>query len=474
MQKNEKEIESIILEKIKLINRELFFDDNAKNKITINNQLYLVCGLIMAGLNKMEMSDLKSNDDENNNDGIIILNNVEQFLLIKNCSNEKIQMIKNLFNEVFHEDILWKSRNGESVLKSIFSKIKNDIVPCFENNNVCFDFAGTILNSLNNYSSIDNDKKNDVVLTPRYIGEFMAKLARTNKDSVVLDMTMGSGGLLISGMDIMIRDSKKNITDKKELEEKIKHIKEQQIFGIELLDNIYMLSLFNMILMGGGSSNNIINGDSLNYQFGNDNFHPDVLLLNPPYSAAGKGLVFAEKAFNMMKSGYGCIIIQESAGSGQGLPYTKRILENNTLECSIKMPSGLFGSKARVNVYIFVFHVNEPHDKDKLVKFIDFSKDGYSRQNRKKSSQEVNLRNTDHKVERYNEILAHVLGKKTETNYYNVENGTIINDTITLDGNDWLINQHQKINIQPTEEDFKKVVADYLSWKVSTLLKGTV
>ena len=138
------------------------------------------------------------------------------------------------------------------------------------------------------------------------------------------------------------------------------------------------------------------------------------------------------------------------------------------------MPAGLFGSKASVSVYIFVFKVNRPHEDDDEVLFIDFSEDGYSRQNRKKSTQEVNLRDTDNAVARYDEILALVLGKRPKTSYYTEANGKVIRDTITLNGDDWLFTQHQKIDTTPTEEDFKRTVANFLSWKVSNLMKGTV
>lgn len=138
------------------------------------------------------------------------------------------------------------------------------------------------------------------------------------------------------------------------------------------------------------------------------------------------------------------------------------------------MPSGLFGNKASVNVCIFVFKVNRPHEEDDIVTFIDFSEDGYSRQNRKKSTQDVNLRNTDHAEKRYDEVLAHVLGKKPKTQYYTETNGKIIKDTISLKGNDWNFNQHQIIDTIPTEEDFKKVVSSYLSWKVSQLMKENI
>ena len=154
------------------------------------------------------------------------------------------------------------------------------------------------------------------------------------------------------------------------------------------------------------------------------------------------------------------------------MPYTKRILENNTLCASIKMPAQLFNGKASVQTAIYLFQVARPHEADNIVTFIDFSNDGYSRQNRKKSTQEVNLRDTDHAVERYAEIEAIVLGKKPKTNYYTEENGTVIRDTISLNGDDWTFLQHVTTDNTVTEKLFTEAVSDYLAFKTTQVLKG--
>lgn len=469
--------EATLEERIKSIHQSLYDNEKFKTALSTNDKLYLFCGLIMAGLKSngvapLELSDLKGNNVDTYNDGTIIMTNIRTFLASKRCTNDKIEMIEGLLNPVFKNKILWQSNNGESALKTLFKQVKTDIIPCLESN-LHLDFTGKILNSLNDWVSIENDAANDVVLTPRYVTTLMAKLARTDKDSFVWDKAMGSAGFLVSAMDIMIKDAKARIKDEKELADKIKHIKENQLLGIEILGNIYILAVLNMILMGDGSSN-IRKGDSHSFDLKKEmsNFPANVFLLNPPYSAEGKGFNFVEEALSQMTTGYAAILIQDSAGSGQGLPYTKNILKNNTLQASIKMSSGLFGNKASVSVYIFVFKVNRPHELNDLVTFIDFSEDGYSRQNRKKSSQEVNLKNTDHAVERYAEIEAIVLGKKPETSYYTEANGLVVRDSISLEGNDWLFTQHQKIDTTPTEEDFKRTVANYLSWKVSQLMKG--
>lgn len=169
-----------------------------------------------------------------------------------------------------------------------------------------------------------------------------------------------------------------------------------------------------------------------------------------------------------MSNGRAVILIQENAGSGNGLPYTKNILENNTLVASIHM-SDIFHGKAGVQTAIYVFNLGVKHDTKQLVKFIDFTNDGYTRQNRKKSSQETNLKNTDHALERYEEIVNLVLYGKSYLHYFTEDEYT--EDTISLDGNDWTYKQHQKIETIPTEDDFRDVVKEYLSWKVSMIMK---
>ncbi|MFO1383941.1 MAG: N-6 DNA methylase [Moraxella sp.] len=78
------------------------------------------------------------------------------------------------------------------------------------------------------------------------------------------------------------------------------------------------------------------------------------------------------------------LLFKTQAGSGKAKEYNKKILEKNTLLASIKMPIDLFVGKSSVQTYIYVFKVNEKHHKDDIVKFIDFSNDGYTRTNRKK------------------------------------------------------------------------------------------
>lgn len=475
--------EELLEERIKEIHQKIYDDASTKTLLSTNEKLYLFCGLIMAGLKTeglkpLEVDDFFSNDGDYSNDGIIVLRGIKEFLNKKNCTQDKIDMVVSCLEPVFKKPVLWKPKNGESIIKSIYKDVKEKILPLLEGN-MHLDFTGKILNSLNDWVNIENDKFNDVVLTPRFVTTLMAKITKTDRNSFVWDTCMGSSGFLISAMEIMINDAKAHIKDAGELQEKINHIKHNQLLGIEILGNIYILAVLNMILMGDGSSQ-IVCADSreeVPVLFKNhkmENFPANVFLLNPPYSAPGKGLIFVDEALSRMYTGYGAVLIQENAGSGQGDVYAKRILEKNTLIASIHMPADLFRGKSSVQTAIYLFQVNRPHELDDIVTFIDFSNDGYTRTARKKSTQEVNLRNTDNALERYEEIVAICLGKKPKTNYYTEANGLVIRDTISLEGNDWTFNQHKKVDIAPTEEDFKKTVSDYLAWKVGAILKGEV
>jgi hypothetical protein len=273
-------------------------------------------------------------------------------------------------------------------------------------------------------------------------------------------------------MNEMLNDAKDTITSPEELAQKEVKIKAEQLLGLEVLSNVYMLAVLNMIMMGDGSSN-ILNKDSLKdfdgkYGFGKTDeiFPADAFILNPPYSASGNGMVFVEKALQMMNKGYAAIIIQNSAGSGKATEYNKNILKKNTLIASIKMPIDVFVGKASVQTNIYVFKVAEKHHKDEMVKFIDFSNDGYSRSNRKKSGN--NLKDTDRAKERYEELVNIVRFGKSKLNIFSEKEYY----EATIDPNngaDW--NYNPIIDTKPTLEDFKKTVSNYLAWEVSMILK---
>lgn len=457
------------------LNNDIF---KSEKGLSENDRVYLVVASIMATLGDVEnnvypltKADLKSSNERNNTDGDIMIRKIESFLDAKKLSKDKKDLIVRTLQNTLTTDNINKVDDGESQLKRVFIKIVDDLGVYYKIG-LNTDFTGKLFNEMYSWLGFTQDQLNDVVLTPPYVATLLCRLARVNKDSFVWDFATGSAGLLVAAMNEMLADAKKKIKSPEELVRKSAEIKANQLLGLEILSNVYMLAVLNMIMMGDGSSN-ILNKDSLkfdgHYGFGktDEKFPADAFILNPPYSAEGNGMIFVEKALSMMNKGYAAIIIQNSAGSGKAAEYNKRILEHSTLLASIKMPIDLFIGKSSVLTNIYVFRVGEAHQKDDVVKFIDFSNDGYTRSDRKKASR--NLFDTDRAKERYQEVVDLVRFGKTKLNIF-TEKEYYEGHINPEKGNDW--NQTAPIDTRPTLDDFKKTISDYLAWEVSTLLKN--
>lgn len=457
------------------LNNDIF---KSEKGLSENDRVYLVVASIMATLGDVEnnvypltKADLKSSNERNNTDGDIMVRKIESFLDAKKLPKDKKNLIVRTLQNTLTTDNINKADDGESQLKRVFIKIVDDLGVYYKIG-LNTDFTGKLFNEMYSWLGFTQDQLNDVVLTPPYVATLLCRLARVNKDSFVWDFATGSAGLLVAAMNEMLADAKKKIKSPEELAHKSAEIKANQLLGLEILSNVYMLAVLNMIMMGDGSSN-ILNKDSLkfdgHYGFGktDEKFPADAFILNPPYSAEGNGMVFVEKALSMMNKGYAAIIIQNSAGSGKAAEYNKRILEHSTLLASIKMPIDLFIGKSSVLTNIYVFRVGEAHQKDDVVKFIDFSNDGYTRSDRKKASR--NLFDTDRAKERYQEVVDLVRFGKTKLNIL-TEKEYYEGHIDPEKGNDW--NQTAPIDTRPTLDDFKKTISDYLAWEVSTLLKN--
>ncbi|GAW89284.1 SAM-dependent DNA methyltransferase [Flavobacterium psychrophilum] len=452
-EQREKEIDT----SLRKLNHDIYENEKGLGE---NDRVYLVAASIIATLGipgkvtPLEKSDLKSSIERGNSDGDIVVRKIKSFLDEKDIPKEKKDLIVRTLENTLTTENINKIEEGESQLKRVFTKIVDDL-GIYYKIGLTTDFTGKLFNEMYGWLGFSQDKLNDVVLTPSYVASLLVKLSRVNKDSYVWDFATGSAGLLVAAMNEMLNDAKNTITSPDELLQKEIKIKAEQLLGLEFLSSVYMLAILNMILMGDGSSN-ILNKDSLtdfdgNYGFGDTDskFPADAFVLNPPYSANGNGMNFVERALSMMNKGYASIIIQNSAGSGRAKDYCKRILEKHTLIASIKMPVDIFIGKSNVQTNVYVFKVNEKHHKDEIVKFIDFSNDGYTRTNRKKSTN--NLKDTDQAKERYEEVINLVRFGKSKLNIFTDKEyyeGTID----PKNGADW--NQTAPIDTIPNLEDF--------------------
>lgn len=424
--------------------------------------------------------DLKGIDIDNERDGEYVVNHIHNYLKLKNIQDGKLGLMMSSFHEInkdvdrdkpvkLDEKVSIFLKEEASVNKQIFTYIYETVFKSIDSMSGHLDIMGEMYSEFLKYA-LGDGKEIGIVLTPPYVTKMMAEILEVDKTSKVMDLATGSAGFLISAMEIMINEVEneygKNTSRAKK---KIDDIKRNQLLGIELNAEMFTLASTNMILRGDGCSN-IRKGSSFDeppelYE----NFNADKLLLNPPFSYKENGMPFIAFGLSNMKiGGKAAIIIQDSAGNGQGINSCKSILKHNQLLASIKMPTDLFIPMAGVQTSIYVFeHTGKVHNVTKQVKFIDFRNDGYKRTKR-------GIIEIDNSTKRYQdivEIYKNGVTANVDSKMWNLEKQVIM-DTITLNGNDWNFEKHQKIDLIPTEDDFRKTIKDFLNWEVSQLING--
>lgn len=271
------------------------------------------------------------------------------------------------------------------------------------------------------------DPKNDIVFTPDNIADLMCQLAGVNKDSVVIDSAAGAGALLLAAHRA---GAKKCI-------------------GIEFEKTIFDMLKENISETGEKEKFDIIAGDGLKATVPDD---VNVVLSNPPYSFEDGGMNFAENLMKNMKAGNAVILTKENV-------LRPSMLEHSTLKAVIKMPD-IFKGFASVQTAIYLFQCGRKHEEEDIVKFIDFSNDGYKRSGRKTQKGLLLDIPGEKPEERYAELIGLINGT-VEPKYYK---DFYVEDTIK-EKKEWRYSEHIVIDNTPTEEDFRRTVADYLAYR---------
>src|SRR3989339_475590 len=291
-----------------------------------------------------------------------------------NIKDERLENLSIQFSFIKTDTSLSKKEN---ILKEIIDEIDENI-RTFIKTHEFFDVLGQLYIEFLRYAN--SDKGLGIVLTPPHITEFMAELAEINKDSVVYDSCAGTGGFLVSAMNLMIKDTKDD-------RERINSIKQNQLVGVEYQAHIFALACSNMFIHQDGKTN-ILNGSCFDKEIINEvkNHKPTVGLLNPPYKSDKKTdteeLEFVLANLECIEQGGKCVAIvplqTAIAQKGKILELKRKLLENHTLEAVLSMPNELFfNSKVGVISCVMVFTAKRPHPASKKTFFGYFKDDGF-------------------------------------------------------------------------------------------------
>lgn len=223
--------------------------------------------------------------------------------------------------------------------------------------------------------------------TPRHIVEFMVEALDPNDGEVVADPSCGSGGFLVAASDYRRRQGRNGPE-----------------FGIEIDRTISRIALANVVFHGM-TSGTILHGDGLTTKMP---FAPDVILANPPFAGAVSAdvsrrfasgsnkteLLFVEAiSETLADNGRAAVVVPSgviTGGNGSARYVRKRLLEMNTLEAVVELPSGVFRPYTDVRTAILFWRNVRPR-AGATVKMIRLTADGFSLDARRTPTAESDL-----------------------------------------------------------------------------------
>lgn len=322
------------------------------------------------------------------------------------------------------------------------------------------DYLGMFYGEFMAYSGKDGQNLG-IVLTPRHITELFCDLIGLKTSDRVLDPCCGTGGFLIAAMHSMLQQ-----TDCLELQ---RSIRKEQLMGIELQDYMFTIATTNMILRGDGKSN-LHNFDFLAESASKlqKEMHCTVGMMNPPYSQGSKDdpdkyeIAFTEHLLDSLsEDARAIVIIPQSSVTGKTTiekTIKRNLLKHHTLEGVITLNNNTFYGVG-TNPCIAIFKAGVPHPKEKKCKFINFEDDGFV------VAKHVGLVDNGTAKDRKQHLLDVWNGKIEAESKFCVE-------TTIEPEDEWLHSFYYFNDEIPSEEDFRKTMADYLTFQFNMITHG--
>lgn len=437
----------------------------------------IVSGILLA-LREIEFQNFsieKLTGDNVETDGQKIYNAIKSSLIRVNVSPEvKRDKILNQFSIIKDTTIINEINETlrKTPLRHYTEFLNEKIYKSIKYSKSSEDYLGRFYGEFMSYSGGDGQSLG-IVLTPKHITDLFCDLVDINDRDIVLDPTCGTSGFLIASMYHMLekleeeRLNNYGMSDS-EYQQRQTSIKQRQLHGFEFQSYMFTIATTNMILRGDGKSN-LINGDFLAENPSKLQLkQSSVGMINPPYSQGSKKnpnlyeINFVSHLLNSLAVGGRCIaIIPQSSMTGK----TKEeanikadILKKHTLEGVITLNKDTFYGVGTMPC-IAIFTAGIPHSEDKECKFIDFRNDGY------KVSQHIGLIETEQAKDKKQHLL--------DVWFNRIETDTKFCVKTTVQAEDeWLHGFYYFNDEIPTEEDFEKTIADYLSFEFSMIMNN--
>ncbi len=444
--------------------RQLHEDLRTYGSIKDQDKPLIVSGIMLA-LREIEHKNFSIEDlngDENKTDGEKIYNAIESNIKRANVTPEtkrdkilsQFAVIKDTakINEV--EPTLEKTP-----LRHYTEFLYNNIFKSVKFHASAEDYIGLFYGEFMSYSGGDGQSLG-IVLTPKHITTLFCDLLDVKPTDRVLDPCCGTGGFLIAAMHYMLRQAK----DK----EQQRKIRQDQLFGFELQPYMFTIATTNMILRGDGKSNlnpwDFLKQNPAELQQKQCN----VGMMNPPYSQGTRAdpsqyeINFTEHLLDsMVEGGRVAVIVPQSSFTGktkEEQAIKSSILKHHTLEGVITLNKETF-YRVGVNPCIAVFTAHRSHDPNHVCKFINFEDDGYE------VSKHIGLVETPSAKDKRQHLIDVWRDQVKAPSRFCVE-------TTVEPDDEWLHSFYYFNDEIPTEADFERTMADYLTFEFNMLTHG--
>lgn len=276
--------------------------------------------------------------------------------LSKSLEQDKKQNQKlDLLLEVYAEIKMNTTENQQAI--DDFIKWVTEISDCLNSNYWHGeDVMGIFFNEFNRYK-----KKSDAgqVFTPEHITSFMYRLIDVHQKDYVLDAACGSGGFLVKAMSMMMDEAGGPNT------RQAKHIKREQLYGIEFDRELYALVCANMLIHKDGKTN-LEHLDSRTIEAGEWIKSKPItkVLMNPPFETKFGCLKIVKNVLDNVHIHTECAFILPDKKLEKDKSRGQQIIKTHTLKKIIKLPEKTFNEG--VTTSIFIFEAGVPQGDKKI------------------------------------------------------------------------------------------------------------
>jgi type I restriction enzyme M protein len=269
-------------------------------------------------------------------------------------------------------------------------------------------------------SEIASAGKNGQFRTPRHIIKLMAELVEPQLGQRIADPACGTSGFLLGAYQYMLtqmvlkenpdavlpdEDGFYRATLSAMLNEKVKSIIEDCLFGFDVDTTMVRLGLMNL-MMHGIDEPKIDYKDTLSKTYKEEGLY-QLVMANPPFTGnIDKGdinedlklpttkteLLFVERIYTMLAmGGTGAVIVPSGVIQNSGKAFEalrKLLIEQTELKVVIALPSGVFKPYAGVSTAILIFTKGGETNN---VWFYDCKADGYTLDDKRNKIAETDL-----------------------------------------------------------------------------------